>query len=108
MNDQAFNTLLEMQRLYTELTQDAVELRAFVETLERIDQRYQALSTFYQDHWLALVESDCLSEAQQHALDEAVAPNTYSILGEDTIWNTISEIHQNYLTLLKSLAQKIS
>lgn len=107
LNHQDFVRLREMQTLCTQLEADVQQLAAFGKSLAAIDQRYKALATLYQAHWLRLSESKALSKAQCQQIEDMVAKGSYSVLGQDTIWNALSDTRAEYLRLLKSLAEKI-
>lgn len=107
MNDHDFATLLDMQQLCTALEEDARQINAFADVLSAIEQRQQRLSALYQADWLRLVEETSLTDAQQKRLDDALSQDSYSILGQDTIWNALSDIREGYILLLKSLAEKL-
>ena len=102
-----FAQLQEMQTLCTALEDDLRQLRKFGKFLSSVDERYRKLGALYQAHWMELSESADLDDNQRQQIQAMVAKGSYSVLDQDTIWNALSDTNQEYLRLLKSLAQKI-
>ena len=96
-----------MQTLCTALEDDLRQLRKFGKFLSSVDERYRKLGALYQAHWMELSESADLNDNQRQQIQAMVAEGSFSVLDQDTIWNALSDTNQEYLRLLKSLAQKI-
>ncbi len=107
MNAQDFAVMKEMQHLCTSLEQDVKKLSEFNESLQAIHQRYENLSTLYQQHWQRIIESDELDLTQKKVIESIVAEGSYSVFGQDTVWNVLSDLHVEYIQLLKLLASQI-
>lgn len=90
--EQDFARLQAMQTACTQVENDARTLHAFAATLTSICTRYQTLSASYQADWQRLVDAVPLSERQQRILDGMVAEDSYSILGQDVIWNALEDV----------------
>ena len=102
-----FARLQEMQTLCTALEDDLRQLRKLGKFLSNVDSRYRKLGALYQAHWVELSESEDLDDNQRQQIQAMVAKGSYSVLDKDTIWNALTDTNQEYLRLLKSLAQKI-
>lgn len=107
MKPQDFAMLQEMQQLCTEVEQDVEKIAAFTQHLEAAHRRYQALSALYHNHWQRLTETEAISDTQKQQIESMVAAGSYSVFGQDTVWNALSDLHLEYIKLLKTLAQKI-
>ena len=107
LSPEDFALLQQMQTLCTELEADVKQLRQLGKLLNRMDERYKQLPAIYQAHWMALTESEDLDDSQRQQIKAMVAKGSYSILGEDTIWNVLGDTNQEYVRLLKALARKI-
>jgi len=113
-NKELLNKLRAMQTLYAQIDQDNKAIEAFTQFLIESKQRCDALSEFYENEWLDVVEEDewrvekGLPSLGIEVYESSEPNGKYSILGEDTIWNTLSENRQILLELLKTLVPMIN
>lgn len=113
-NKELLNKLRAMQTLYARIDQDNKAIEDFTKFLIESKQRCDTLSEFYENEWQDVVEEDDSRVEKGFPslgieVYESSEPNgKYSILGEDTIWNTLSENRQILLELLKTLVPMIS
>lgn len=107
LTDTDFALLQKTQSLCSELEFDLKKLIAFKKYLNDVNKRYKGLSDLYHTHWQRLTESELLDSEQRMQIEAMVTEGEYSIFGQDTIWNVLSDIHIEYTQLLKSLAKKI-
>jgi hypothetical protein len=104
--------LIAMQALCVQVEQDNEKIYALSEFLEEARKRQTELQDFYQDEWHDfLFDKDGEEKKDAEALGEAlckyIPEGHYSILGEDTIWNTIVDHRDALLKLLKTIVPMI-
>ncbi|MEA4813205.1 MAG: DUF4298 domain-containing protein [Anaerolineaceae bacterium] len=102
-----FNTLLEMQKLCTQVENDLEKVTAFRQFMEEAEKRRKALADSYEKDWLRLIESDDVDDDQYKAVEALVPEGRYSIFAEDTIWNVLSDLHIEYKEILKMLVNQL-
>ncbi len=107
LDAQDLEILKNMQRLCTDLENDVRNLSAFNEYLQSVNERYETLGSLYESDWLRLSESEKLDAAQIRQVEAMVAEGGFSVLGQDTIWNALSDTRIEYVQLLKALAKMI-
>ena len=112
-NKELLNKLRAMQTLYARIDQDNKAIEDFTMFLIESKERCDTLSEFYENEWLDVVEED--DRRLEKGLPslgievyESSEPNgKYSILGEDTIWNTLFDHHDALIALLKTVVGMI-
>lgn len=107
MSPKDFSMLQSMQQLCTKLEQDIEQIAKFNGDLQATHHRYEELSALYHTHWQRLAESKTIDEVQKQQIEAMVADGSYSVFGQDTVWNALTELHTQYVELLKTLVQKI-
>jgi len=106
------NRLIAMQNLCVQVEQDNEKINAFTRFLVEASQRQTELLDFYQDEWLDFLfdkEGEEKEDVQAlgAALSKYIPAGHYSILGEDTIWDTIVDHRDALLQLLKTMVPMI-
>ena len=107
MGKKGYAKLQKMQALCADVEADNRRLEHCLRSLKAAEKRRVALQDFYERDWLRLAESPDLSAAQAAGLQALVAEGGYSVLGQDTIWNALSDQHALRLKLLKHLAKHL-
>lgn len=98
---------IDMQRLCEAVEADNTQLEALLSQLELMQQRSAQLDEFYQQRWLHGSEQLARDTAAMQRLQDLPASGHYSILGQDTIWDALSERQELIKTLLKHLAKAL-
>jgi len=112
-NKELLNKLRAMQTLYARIDQDNKVIEDFTKFLIESKERCDTLSEFYENEWQDVVEEDDSRVEKGFPslgieVYKSSEPNgKYSILGEDTIWNTLVEHRYALLDLLKTLVPMI-
>ena len=105
LSDKDFKKLQDMQALTAELEADIKTLASFKKYLNATAKRQEQLGQFYQEEWMELVDSEDFDEEQEAALKKMVKKGHYSILDQDTIWDALNGIQDQYSSLLKALVK---
>lgn len=92
-----------MQQLYEAAQQDNEMLASLCSRFNQMQQRMEKLKDFYQTDWLKGSEALGENHAARERLHQQVGAGYYSILGEDTIWNLLSEREELFRTLQAQL-----
>lgn len=97
----------DMQGLHTEVARDVQAIQAMVNELPEIKKRADKLQMYYQTQWQedeeTITKDDSALEAHQHLVPEG----EYSILGQDTLWNTFEEYADANKALLKAIVELV-
>ena len=101
------DTLAKMQALCTQVEADNAQIKPFIRALAAADKRRIELQALYEQDWLRLSQPGRLSPSQRAALDALPDRGRYSILDQDTLWNTLSDQHALRLRLLKALVKSL-
>lgn len=105
--DKKINKLIKAQHLCETVHAQTQALAATCQLAAELQTNLSALAAFYEKEWRHLREDPDLNEAALERLSDASSGTTYSVLGEDTIWNLLYEAEQTQRQLLKTLAQSL-
>lgn len=97
MSKRDFEKLQRMQELCTALEDDILNAKKFAKQLKAMEKRRSELESLYHKHWQRLAEPRNLTAAQKETLDGMLPNGRYSILGEDTIWDTLAGVRFTYI-----------
>lgn len=103
----ALNRVNAVQQHYSQTKKDIQMLEALVSALSNIDERVQALQAYYQTHWRDDVDAMRKDITALKAHEQTVEQGEYSVLGEDTLWNTLEEYRDAKKALLQLMAQLV-
>ncbi|MDO5650802.1 MAG: DUF4298 domain-containing protein [Moraxella sp.] len=107
VSESELNKLISMQQLNDQISTYTLQMQQMMDTLQTMQQACDELTAFYTDEWIELydqVENDLDVNTK---LNAAKAKHAYSILGQDTIWNTLEEAQDTKIDLLKLLANNL-
>lgn len=103
---QALARTNKMQALHSEVMQDIQAIIKTAKALPEIKARVHELEVYYQTHWLEDVEA-VKQNVAMNSRQQAIKKGEYSILGEDTLWNTLEQYHEANRALLQAIAKLI-
>lgn len=106
--EQAFSQRIDsIQQLNQQLVEDLAGLKALEEKLPAIVERIEALKIYYESSWLGDTE---LAERYPDSVGQhfrTLRPSQYSILGQDTIWDTLTDHREVAIALIRLLVRAI-
>lgn len=95
----------EYQSLYNEILEDIKYLKEVNKNLPKIEKRMVKMAAYYDKSWLAHSE-EVLSDKEAYARHKKeVKMGTYSILSQDTIWNTMQDERDEIVKILKYISK---
>ncbi|MFW2176878.1 MULTISPECIES: DUF4298 domain-containing protein [unclassified Moraxella] len=98
--------LVNAQRLNDRIHQHNDKLIEMYEELNNVLPMIEELEKFYFKDWGKYYDKE-ISEADLAEINRQAEPKGHSVLGEDTIWNTLSTTRQLRIDLLKVLANHL-
>lgn len=98
LDNEVLSRLNLHQKMYDDLTKEVEDLHVFEKKFKEISEKMLTLSTYYQEDWMRDVDS---IKNTEKALD-------YTILGQDAIWNLLSDHYQFNKKMLKVLAIELN
>lgn len=98
LDNEVLSRLNLHQKMYDDLTKEVEGLHVFEKKFKEISEKMRTLSTYYQEDWMRDVDS---IKNTEKALD-------YTILGQDAIWNLLSDHYQFNKKMLKVLAIELN
>lgn len=99
--------LIEMQAFCHQVEADADKISEFIVFIEEAQARKEKLAEFYQSEWMFYYEDEKNKEAWNKELEKHVAEDSFSILDEDTIWDTLMDERLETIELLKTIVSTI-
>lgn len=95
--------LVEMQQLYEQLAADVQTLQTLNQRMPELRAQIQRLRELYQCDWLESVDELKKDSTAWERVYHMPTSGQYSVLGEDTIWDTLDEMNQASKQLLHHL-----
>ena len=99
--------LIEMQTLCHQVEEDANKISEFITFIQEANKRRKMLADFYQNGWMFYFEDEENQDKWDKALEAHIVKGSYSILGEDTIWDALFDGRMEILELLKTIVPMI-
>lgn len=100
---EAERKLGQMQALYEQLDAELHHLQALNQRLPEIRTQLARLRELYQCDWLESVDALKSDQTAWERVNQMPHNGYYSVLGEDTIWNTLEGLEQETKHLLHQL-----
>ena len=95
--------LTEMQSLCEQLEHNLQTLQTLNQNLPKIITQMKRLRELYQSDWLEAVDELKTDEVAWERVYQLASEGHYSVLGEDTIWDVLTETDKESKQLLHQL-----
>lgn len=103
LSEEDYIKLARMQAFSNQAVQDIQKLEEFTAYLQEMDARRVELEDLYTEDWYHISEEETLSPEQNLLLEAQIAPDNYSVLSQDTIWDQLQALSDARINLLKTL-----
>lgn len=108
ISDEILKELAWAQEVCGTINDQSAVIERAVSVAAELQGRVKALESFYQNRWLEICEDPGLTDEDRDSLIFRARPGSYSVLGEDTIWDALQAARRVQIACSSNLPKLFS